>query len=75
MFERMDGLGELIITLKYLIKELFRFLLTFGLFIILFLDTFWTLKKEIIIEELTPLKLMERLLDAFIGRARFEDYT
>ena len=64
MFERMEGLGELIMTISHIVQEFFRFLLTFGSLIVLFLVIYWTLKKDLRINEMSVFILVEDLIDA-----------
>lgn len=75
MFERMEGLGELIMTISHIVQEFFRFLLTFGSLIVLFLVIYWTLKKDLRINEMSVFILVEDLIDAFTGITHFNDYT
>ena len=75
MLERTEGLGELIMMIIQIVSELYRFILTFGSFIFLFLIIYLTLNKELVYEKPTAMVLVEELVNSFNGVVTFEDYT
>lgn len=75
MLERTEGLGELIMMIIQIMSELYRFILTFGSFILLFLIILLTLNKELVYEKPTAIILVEELVNSFNGVVTFEDYT
>ena len=75
LLQRTDGLGELIMMILHINKELYRFFFTFGSVIILFLLIYITLEQEFLVAEFSIGVLFQDLINAFNGIINFQNYT
>ena len=75
VLERTAGLGELIIIIQHMARELGRFLVTFGLLIFLFVLTIKTLKMELKADHRGWIDIIKNIFDTFTGITHFDEYN